>query len=790
MKKLLLFSLLFAHIFQNGIILRNDIAFAGYHMADINDNIGMPQESLIKKVFKGKTMSILADASIEKGLPDKEKKDKIYKQNKIIDRDAVSGIIEINDENKNGSVSKKRIFTYIPGDMRFIDVPHIQREDRIEAEPATTQNKPLIVVDGFLNDPLWKKAIKSGNFWSSLENKPPTDQTEVLVASDDFYLYFGIRLYESEPQKIQARETVRDVGFGYDDSITIQMDTFFNRRDITEFSLNPLGTQTDRFAGGRSDRIEWKGDWFGGAARTEYGWSAEFAIPYAILNYPQNSQVFGINFKRYQSRTTEYSWWADVTPKVLPEKMGQLRGLNLPSFERLQRKTWTFMPFVFAGKNIPDKEREIKDTLFTGGVDIRYTPRSDITGMISLNPDFSQVETAVTDISFSYSEKAIADNRPFFVEGLGYFLDIKDRNKYFYTNSIPDIDYGGKGFGKIGNTNFGLLATRAPGDRFDGVGRVMYELDDTHSATMTIAATKQDLYENVLALVQFEGRQKKGLEYFLDAAISETRDVEARNTPEGRGNHFLGILGWKSDYWYLNTQADHYDAEFFPAIGLLAEDLRGTSSVSLTSGYYREQSDHFWRVLDGYAGFSYRQTEDGMLQRRKWFAGTSVEFQNQIRTRLYVEEGPYREVTEMPGVFEDDINQDRYYSTAIDFNTRSRFFSFGSQYDWGKLGGGDYKYWLTYGWLRPVDQIYMKLSYEQTKSFGESEQIVAVGSWEITPENSLGVRYIYFKGDGPSQEFYRIAYARKVRQGLDIFILYENEPSVEQQGSIKFVLTF
>ena len=95
--------------------------------------------------------------------------------------------------------------------------------------------------------------------------------------------------------------------------------------------------------------------------------------------------------------------------------MGQLTGLVLPSTNG--KKAWTFMPFVLAGKNIPNKRGDVKDTLVTGGIDMRYQPRRDLTGLIALNPDFSQVEQAVTDISFSYSQKTVDDNRPFFVEG-------------------------------------------------------------------------------------------------------------------------------------------------------------------------------------------------------------------------------------------------------------------------------------------------------------------------------------------------------------------------------------
>lgn len=689
-------------------------------------------------------------------------------------------------EKVDTQTSPKATATPLRGSGRSLSVPFIEVSAAITEKSAIKHMPPtLIQVDGRLNDALWKKAAASDNFWCSLEDKPPTDPTEVWVARDENYLYFGFKAYDGQPEAIVATKTVRDTGLGYDDAVTVQLDTFFNRRDISIFSINPLGTQTDQIAGGRSSKIEWKGDWLGAASRTDYGWSAEFAIPFALLNYQSDDTVFGLNFNRYQNRTKEYSWWADVTPKNLPEHMGQLNGLELPA--SADRKAWTFMPYVLVGKDIPDKKGNIENYLVTGGIDMRYQPRPDLTGMISLNPDFSQVERAFTSISFSYNEKAVADNRPFFVEGKSY---ISNSDEYFYSNRAADFDYGGKGFGRVGNSKFGILATSAPYDRYDFAGNVLYELDDTHSAAATITATDQMDLDNILAVGQFDGRQDSGLEYALDAAMTDTGGVDASDPTEGQGHHFKGSLLQQWDYWNIGGSVDQYDVNYFPALGLLNGDLPGTRAGSASAGYSREQSGHFWRTVNGYAGYLYRETEDGRLQNRKWYTGGSVELDRQIRTSFYVEEGPYRPTTGTRGEFQDFTYQDRYYSLAVEFNTRSSLYSFGSAYDWGKLGGGDYEYASVFAWWRPVSELYLKGSYEFTDSFGISKQAILNGTWEITPENSLGTRYIRQESDDVVYEYYRLAYGRKVREGLDIYMVYDKDPFRAEQYSLKLVYAF
>jgi hypothetical protein len=713
---------------------------------------------------------------------------------KMEEKDRLGGVLSLKDVLDRMDEADEALPTQDPdadrgpvgrmrGRMRMLHSPLVVPGDG--AEPDADGSAPGIVVDGRLDDALWKQAAVSGEFWCSFEDAAPAGRTEVLAARDSRYLYFGFRLHDSQPDTIQAATTVRDVGLAYDDAIHVQLDTFFNRRDISEFSLNPIGTQSDDFSGGRSGKVEWKGDWLGSATRTDYGWSAEFALPFSILNYNREGSTFGINFRRYQSRTKQHSYWADITPRGLPEEMGELRGLELP--ETGKRDVWTFMPFALAGANLPDKKGEIQDTLITAGIDIRYQPRPDLTGMLSLNPDFTQIEEAITDISFSYSEKALDENRPFFVEGEDYFRSTSDGNEYFYSNRAADFDVGGKGFGRAGKTQFGLLATSAPEDRFDGAGRILHELDETHSAIGTVTATSQEEFDNVLAAGQFEGRTDD-FEYALDAAVSGTQADDPDAPVDGGGSHFIGALGWQGDHAYLRGEADSYDTEYFPALGLLASDLPGTHAGEAITGYYREQTDSFWRIFDGYAGFSYRGTDENQLQNRKFLAGATVEFENQVRTSLYAEEGPYRPVTAERGVFEDFTYDDHYYSAAVDFNTRSSVYSVGARYDGGELGGGDYEYGTVYGWWKPVNPLYLRMSAERTKSFGTADQVVATGSWNLTQEQVLGGRYIYTD----DVEFYRLAYSYKPREGWDIFAVYDDssDPGKDPEYSVKVVKTF
>lgn len=656
-----------------------------------------------------------------------------------------------------------------PGHARALEVPLLRG--------STTIGAPIVeapIIDGRIDDVAWRQAAVAIEFWISDQERTPSEPTEVLVLADGRNLYFAFRVYDSRRIDIRGYQTRRDAGLGFDDQVAVELDTYFNRRDISRFSVSAAGVQDDDIAGGRATKIEWKGDWTAAAARTDYGWSAEIAIPFAILNYREDDSVFGVNVVRYHNRTREWSRWADVTPRNLPEEMGRLTGLSLPP--AVSKQPWTLMPYALVGWNIPDKEGDIKNRLATIGIDTRYQPRPNLTGVLSLNPDFSQVERQITNIDFSYVEKIRADVRPFFQEGSAYF----GASKYFYSNRVPSFDYGGKAFGRLGRTQLGAFAVKGPNDRADFALRGLYELGATHSVSATLVGTDSDVLRNTLAAGSFNGRHSSGLNYSMEGASTETKGSI------GEGSHARGTLGWAGDHWGMGGEADRYSANFFPANGLIGVDLPGTEGTKAFAYYHRERSGGAWRTLRGDLAFTYRETDSGFLQKRNWYGGGSVEFHNQIQAGFFYSDGPYRPVTAVPGVFSETVNNDHYATATLDFNTRSSVFGCGLSYAWGFLGGGDYEYGSAYAWWRPINTIYLSVSAENLDSFGRSEQYVFSGQWNVTQVDSLSTRTIVQDGS----DSFRVAYGRRVRKGLDIFAVYDEEPFLEAQFSVKLLVTY
>ena len=649
----------------------------------------------------------------------------------------------------------------------------------------TTPRVPTI--DGRLDDKAWQNVAASSNFWLPAEQERPTDRTEVLVLSDGKFLYFGFRCYESQPELIRTIKERRDAGLGYDDQVSVELDPFLDRRAVSTYSVSANGIQNDAIAGGRARKIEWKGDWKAAAVRTEYGWSAEMAIPFSILNYDPGASEMGVNFIRYQNRTNEWSYWADVTPQYLKEEMGRLTGLDLP--EVAKSRPWTFMPYALVGANIQNIRGETRDKLFSAGADIRYEPRPNLTGVVSLYPDFSQLESQVTNIDFSYTEKYRADPRPFFQEGSAYFGN--DRS-YFYSNRLPDHYAGAKAFGRwgvggessprSGGLKAGGLVTSAPNDRWDGVLRLVRELGERHSMGMMLVTTNREALDNQLLVAQMSGRESKGFYYDVDLAYSNTQEQDVDH-----GGAYSGNAGWQEDYWSVDFSADYFDKEYFPANGLLASDRYGTRSLGASTSYYRDYSGGTFRNVSGSIGLDYREAHDGRAQNQNIYISGGVDLHRQIDIDLEYFRGDYRPRDGGPGEFSDTVNRDHYWATNLNFNTRSSVFGYGLYYADGFLGGDDYQYITGYLWGKPTRNTVLNLSSERLENFGTTRQTIANGGWDITRQDGIVARVIWSDDDYRQQ---RIAYRRTVRAGMDLFAVYEDETDADAQFSVKAVWTF
>ena len=346
-----------------------------------------------------------------------------------------------------------------------------------------------IKIDGRLDEPAWSQAEAASDFRqeSPTEGAPASEKTEVRVLYDSKNVYIGIRAFDSEPTRINARDLVRDSRFDTDDRVEIILDTNHDQRNAFRFAVNPLGTQQDALITdeGKDINLSWDGSWISSGRIDAQGYVVEIAIPLTTLRFTEGIDTWGFNVSRVIRRKNEENLWSSWQRSFGLERVsqaGELAGVG----EIKRRRLYEIKPYATGGwrQGSPIVGGLGFDAGLNGKVGIEVakigiTP--SLTAEFTANPDFGQAEVDNQVVNLTRFSVFFPEKRDFFLENSGIFLFGRDgENQAFFTRRIGltddgaavPIDYGAKLTGRIGRYNVGFLQvqTRKLGEASTGLG--------------------------------------------------------------------------------------------------------------------------------------------------------------------------------------------------------------------------------------------------------------------------------------------------------------------------------
>ncbi len=331
------------------------------------------------------------------------------------------------------------------------------------------------VIDGVLNDEIWKNAAVFGDFvqTSPGDNVKPTHPTEFMMGYDAKNLYLAFRIIQDR-KTIRATVARRDNIFN-DDYVLVHLDTFNDQRQAYLLFFSPLGIQADgTFTEGRGEDYSLDIVMDSKGVLTEDGYTIEVAIPFKSLRYEAGKDKqwgFHIN-RRVKYLNGEYNSWMPVNRSIsgLLNQAGHITGLegiettrqleinpSLTVSESGRRTRFTF--------NNDPAGRYVNDGI---KADFGFTAKFSLTPTVTLdfayNPDFAQVE-ADAPVSTANVRFPIffAEKRPFFLERIDIFQTAMN---VVNTRAIVDPDVAVKLTGRRGRNTFGVLyaSDNAPGN--------------------------------------------------------------------------------------------------------------------------------------------------------------------------------------------------------------------------------------------------------------------------------------------------------------------------------------
>jgi hypothetical protein len=358
-------------------------------------------------------------------------------------------------------------------------------------------------IDGKLDDVAWQNVEEAQNFVmfkpGNGDPEPAERRTTVKTVYDDQAIYFGVYLYDDQPDLIPKQFGPRD-DVGQVDLFQVSLNPNNDGQNDTDFVVMSTGVQADsktnasRFGNSSSSftrkDYSWSAVWYSKTSLVEDGWIIEMKIPYSALRFANTAvQTWGINFQRLMHRHNEhYSWnYMDKSKGEIPQYAGELTGIeNIKPPTRLN-----FSPYASTSYATFDGASEFNHNL---GMDLKFGINEGFTLDATLIPDFSQVAFDDQILNLSPFEEKYDEQRPFFTEGTELF----EKARIFYSR-------------RIGNTPVGK------GDVEDALEDEEEILDNPNKV-------------NMLNAVKVSGRTKKGLGIGFFNAITEKTSAKIKNT--------------------------------------------------------------------------------------------------------------------------------------------------------------------------------------------------------------------------------------------------------------------
>jgi hypothetical protein len=522
-----------------------------------------------------------------------------------------------------------------------------------------------IVIDGDPSEPAWQDAAPIDRWWETNpgDNIEPKVRNVARMAYDETYLYAAFEFDDPEPKKIRAPYSDRDNVDSTTDYGGVIIDPDNDRKTAILFLSNPRGIQYDANNSDTNGSEDNAPDWFWDSAGkiNDHGWTLEIRIPFSSLRYPKgNPQTWGIMLYRNWPRDRRYQMFTTRLPRgsscfICNEQT--LEGLSdLPT-----GGNWVIAPYGVAHQESTPRGELGTDLVnpapdYDAGIDTKWTPNAGTTVDMTINPDFSQVESDVAQITANERFALFfPEKRPFFLEGVDL---LSTPVNAVYTRTITDPLWGARATGKVGNTSYTALLTHD-----DGGGSVIIPGPDgsdfapqDFESTVAIGRVRSDFGQSFISgLVtdreiqgggynrvvgpDFQWRPKQGEALTGQILYSATHVPDEQCPVPGT---CVSEDSHAADLWYNHTDK-HWDAYaeyrdfgddfradvgFVPQVGFREQYAEGGWSHYPTKGFVSRQ-----RI---FLQYDYVEDRPGAMIQRFVIAGTGIDGKANSFLRFFV----------------------------------------------------------------------------------------------------------------------------------------------------------
>ncbi|WJG09769.1 DUF5916 domain-containing protein [Aliiglaciecola sp. LCG003] len=519
--------------------------------------------------------------------------------------------------------------------------------------------KGEVTLDGDFDEPQWASAklISLDYVVRPHENTQPPVTTKVRIFEDDKTLYIGFTAQDPNPSDISAFYRDRDKVWS-EDLVGFKLDTFYDSRLAYQFFVNPLGIQSDsiqnEMTGKESD--SWNAIWDSVGKITADGYQVEIAIPLRILNFKEGEQdkIWGAEFVRFYPREERLrisNLPTDRNNACNLCQLGSVKGFK----QAKQGQNLALVPTLVMAKQ---RSREPAETLEWDrqnnqevGMDISWGITPEVSLQATLNPDFSQVESDIAQLSINNTNALFfAERRTFFLENADYF---SSNYNLVHTRNVNAPDYGLKVSGRMDQHSLGVFVANdqtttflIPGNLSSDVAelsegsknmalRYRYDFSSDLSLGVVGTAREADSYHNYVTALDSKYQLSDQDTLRIQWARSQTQypsllyqdysdETQLRLKNDGEFNGQALRVNYRHNERNWNFRADHYrnGKDFRADLGFERNVDRNTSVIG---GAYRWFSEHsWWNRIEVWGDWDIAHNDDGELLEKEAEIYTSI----------------------------------------------------------------------------------------------------------------------------------------------------------------------
>ena len=482
----------------------------------------------------------------------------------------------------------------------------VARDDQGRTTVRATRLTQEIRLDGRLDEEIYRTVPPITGFIQQLpdEGAPASERTDAWVFFDEKSLYVTARAYDSAPpSEWVANEMRHDViQLRQNDSFSLLLDTFHDRRNGVAFLVTPIGGYSD-FAITNEGNVntDWNVVWDMRTGRFDGGWTVEIEIPFKSLRYPPGkTQVWGIQLRRIVRRRNEAAYLTALPISAARgnsviaglwrvSEAATLVGLEVPPLSiDAEIKPYGITGLRTDVNASPPTENDV-DADF--GVDVKYRLTQNLTADFTLNTDFAQVEVDERQVNLTRFSLFFPEKREFFLEGRGNFDFARGGGRgagggaptLFFSRriglqggQIVPIMAGGRVTGKVGPFDVGVLNIQTGDETTSGA----------ESTNFTVVRVKRDILRRSTVGGIFTNRSRSLLGdgssqvYGLDGRLAFYDDLSFTGyfakTQTLAGNRddqsYRGSFDYAGDRYGLAVGQLVVEDNFIPEVGFVRRD--------------------------------------------------------------------------------------------------------------------------------------------------------------------------------------------------------------------------